>query len=166
MRSFFSCLPPSFCGTPRRSPMYVYPYISETHGTKKALHQLAKRLRVKSAPKREHGTRSIPRDLEKRLFPYPADGRFPGSRRFIRRLPGFPVAAPHGARRTFPHTVTRSHRPCTCFPFTLCPSCSKGTDCFCYSVVNIISPPRPACQDKTAYRQGFSPSRMRRYTLL
>ncbi len=50
--------------------MYVYPYISETHGTKKALHLLAKRLRTKGAPRWEHGTQSIPRDLEKRLFPY------------------------------------------------------------------------------------------------
>ena len=53
------------------SPDVCDVYISETHGTKKALHRTAKRLRVKSAPKREHGTRSIPRDLEKTTFPVP-----------------------------------------------------------------------------------------------
>ena len=49
------------------------------------------------------------------------------------RLPGLPVTAfPHGF--ALPHTVTGSHRPCTCFPFTLCrPQRRRGTVCYFFS---------------------------------
>lgn len=68
--------------------------------------------------------------------------------KLTRRLPGLPVAAPHGARRTFPHTVTRSHRPCTCFPFTLCSlSAAKAPTAFVIQLFVLY--PRPVKPVKT-----------------
>jgi hypothetical protein len=53
---------------------------------------------------------------------------FPARGIWRRRLPDFSVAALRDDAD--PHTVTSSHRRFTCFPFTLCPLWSKGTDCF------------------------------------
>ena len=76
----------------------------------------------KRRPGREHGTQSIPRDLEI-TFPYPQTAGFLACGASSVAFPVSQWPRPKkGARRTFPHTVTRSHRPCTCFPFTPCAS--------------------------------------------
>ena len=89
---------------------------------------------------------------KKTTFSVPTDVRFPGSRPFAHRLPGLPVAAPHGARWTLPHTVTRSHRLLTCFPFTPCPHPRGQRHRLLYSIFYSIPHPSAPVKKKQQAR--------------